>query len=221
MNPSLLVAFWGTAFLLIVVPGPDWAFILAAGTRHRFVVPAVTGLMIGYTLLTGLVAAGVGALVSRSAILLTVLTLAGAGYLIYLGAGLLRRHRQLHAEDTSNIADANSSSADPSVPPVGARSYVLRGIGVSGLNPKGLLIFVALLPQFTDPHGTWSLSLQMVALGLIFVLTCGGFYAIVGYSARTLLSTRPNASRLISRISGAGMILIALLLLLERILNAR
>jgi threonine/homoserine/homoserine lactone efflux protein len=63
--------------------------------------------------------------------------------------------------------------------------------------------------------------MQLAALGLVFVLTCGAFYTAVGYSAQRILGTRPAASRIISRISGAAMILVALLLLLDRILATR
>lgn len=205
VNPSLLLAFWAVAFLLIVVPGPDWAFVLATAARDHVVVPAVSGLMLGYILLTGLVAAGVGAIIGQSPFFLAALTTVGASYLIYLGVSLLRHPGSLHA-------DAGSSRPSTS-------SYVRRGIGVSGLNPKGLLIFVALLPQFTDSRSTWPLPLQLVLLGLVFVATCGAFYTIVGFSARAILTAKPAAARLISRTSGAAMILVGLILLAEVMLQ--
>ncbi len=207
MNPSLLLAFWAVTFLLIVVPGPDWAFVLASAARDHVVLPAVSGLMLGYILLTVLVAAGVGAIVGQSPLFLTALTTVGASYLIYLGVSLLRHPASL---DT----DAGPSSSRPS-----SRSHIGRGIGVSGLNPKGLLIFVAMLPQFTDSHGTWPLSLQLALLGLVFVATCGAFYTIVGFSARAILTAKPATARLISRISGAAMILVGLILLVEVMLQ--
>ncbi len=207
MNPSLLLAFWTVAFLLIVVPGPDWAFVIASAARDHVVVPAVSGLMLGYSLLAGLVAAGVGAVVGQSPLLLTALTTVGASYLIYFGVSLLRHPGSLHA-------DANPSSSRPPT-----RSHVRRGIGVSGLNPKGLLIFVAMLPQFTDSQGTWPLPLQLALLGLVFVATCGVFYTIVGLSARAILNAKPAAARHISRISGAAMILVGLALLVEVMLS--
>ena len=74
MAASAVLAFWAVALLLIVVPGPDWAFILGAG---RAVVPAVGGLVAGYLVLTAAVAAGVGALVAGSPVILTALTVVG------------------------------------------------------------------------------------------------------------------------------------------------
>jgi threonine/homoserine/homoserine lactone efflux protein len=155
VNPTLLLAFWGATFLLIVVPGPDWAFILAAGARDPVVFPAVTGLMIGYAALTVFVAAGVGALVGHSPLFLTVLSVVGASYLIYLGISLLRHPGSLHARGSSDPDGPDTDRRPASASRAPTRSPVLRGIGVSGLNPKGLLMFVALLPQFADTNGTW------------------------------------------------------------------
>jgi threonine/homoserine/homoserine lactone efflux protein len=199
MHPDQLLAFWGVALVLIVVPGPDWAFVLASGARDNVVLPAVSGLMTGYALLTVVVAAGIGSLVAHTPSLLTALTAVGSTYLVYLGLSLLRRPTALHVERSTQ------------------RSHLLRGIAVSGLNPKGLLIFLAMLPQFTDTHGRWPLAIQLGALGAVFVLTCGVFYTVVGFAARAVLTTRPRTARAISRLSGAAMLLVGLVLVVERL----
>jgi len=85
-----VVAFWGTSFLLIMTPGADWAYMITAGLRNRSVVPAASGLVLGYVALTAVVAAGVAALVARTPDVLTALTLIGAAYLIWLGVTGLR-----------------------------------------------------------------------------------------------------------------------------------
>jgi threonine/homoserine/homoserine lactone efflux protein len=206
MSSGLVLAFWGVTFLLIVVPGPDWAFTLASGLRDRVIYPAVGGLMIGYAILTAVVAAGVGALVAQNPVVLTVLTVVGAGYLIYLGVALLAKPGTLHGSVTED---------GPAALPWHRR--VLKGIGVSGLNPKGLLVFLALLPQFTDSHGTWPVPAQIGVLGVVFVLSCGIFYSALGLGTRAILRTRPAVSRLISRVSGTAMVVIGLLLLAERL----
>jgi threonine/homoserine/homoserine lactone efflux protein len=209
VNPDQLLAFWGVTLLLIVVPGPDWAFVLASGARDHTVLPAVSGLMLGYSLFTVLVAAGVGAIVGQSPLFLTVLAAVGASYLIYLCVSLLRHPGSLHTDSSPGSSRTSTNS------------HVRRGIGVSGLNPKGLLIFVAMLPQFTDSRGTWPLPLQLAILGLVFVGTCGAFYTIVGYSARAILTAKPAASSLITRASGAAMIIVGLVLLIERLVAKR
>src|SRR5262252_2425092 len=66
MAASSIAAFWAIAFLLVIVPGPDWAFTVSAGLRGRSVLPAVGGIVLGYAAMTIVVAAGVGALVART-----------------------------------------------------------------------------------------------------------------------------------------------------------
>jgi len=82
MAVSSLFAFWAVAVLLIIVPGADWAFTIAAGVGGRSVLPAVGGLVLGYALVTAVVAAGVGALVAGSPAALTGLTLLISGFVL-------------------------------------------------------------------------------------------------------------------------------------------
>jgi threonine/homoserine/homoserine lactone efflux protein len=89
---------------------------------------------------------------------------------------------------------------------------------VSGLNPKGLLLFLALLPQFASRHGSWPLPAQLALLGVVFTVTCGAFYLGLGSVVRTLLVSRPWATRALTRISGGAMIVIGALLLAGRFL---
>jgi threonine/homoserine/homoserine lactone efflux protein len=202
MPVGSLVAFWGVALLLIAVPGADWAFALSAGLRGRSVVPAVGGLVIGYAGMTAVVAAGVGALVAANHGALTALTVVGGGYLVWHGARTLAIPS---TPDTRTRTPAGTGWAT-----------LAQGVGVSGLNPKGLLIFVALLPQFTRPGRAWPLAVQMCALGLVFIVTCAAFYLVLGSVARTVLLSRPVAARAVSRLSGAGMVAVGALLILER-----
>lgn len=204
MATGSVLAFWSVAFLLIAVPGADWAFTISAGLRGRSVLPAVGGLVTGYAAVTIVVAAGVGALVAGSPGLLAGLTLVGGAYLVWHGVTTLMR---------------------PSAPdPRGARSegtewrIFLRGIGVSGLNPKGLLIFVALLPQFTDPDGRWPIAGQIGVLGTTYMATCALFYLALGTLARGALRGRPAAARSIGRLSGAAMAGLGAWLLVDRLL---
>jgi len=207
MNVTLVLAFWGVAFLLIVVPGPDWAFVLACGLRDRTVAAAVGGLMVGYVLLTVIVAAGVGAIVTDAPAVLTALTVIGAGYLVYLGAFLLAE---------PSVISSGSPSDNP---PTRWETVLAKGVGVSALNPKGLLIFLAMLPQFTQQAGSWPVTVQIATLGAVFVLTCGVFYAVLGASTRAIMRTRPAVARILSRLAGAAMIVIGLALAVERLIE--
>jgi threonine/homoserine/homoserine lactone efflux protein len=204
MAASSVAAFWVVALLLIVVPGADWAFVIGTVLGGRAVLPAVSGLVLGYAGLTIVVAAGVGAVVARSPAALTALTVAGGLYLIWLGARSFARPG----------AHGGPAGAEPGT----GRSVLVRGVGVSGLNPKGLLVYLAVLPQFTTPRGPWPLTAQLGVLGLVFVLTCAAFYLSLGSVARKILESRPGTARAITRFSGAAMVVIGLLLLAERLL---
>jgi threonine/homoserine/homoserine lactone efflux protein len=204
MATGSVVAFWLIALLLIIVPGADWAFVIGAGLRGRSVTAAVGGIVLGYAAMTIVVAAGVGALVARSPAFLTGLTVVGGLYLTWLGAMTLARPS---APGTRAGAAASTN-----------RATLVRGLGVSGLNPKGLLVFLALLPQFASPHGSWPLAAQLGILGLVFMLSCAAFYLCLGSSARKILRARPAAARAVTRFSGAAMIVIGTLLLVERLI---
>ncbi len=78
------------------------------------------------------------------------------------------------------------------------------------------LLFLALLPQFTDPNAKWPIAGQIVALGLVHIATCGVVYLAVGASARAALRTRPNVATAVTRVSGAALIIIGGVLLLEQ-----
>ena len=202
-----VLAFWGVCALLIAVPGADWAFVVGAGLRGQSVIPAVAGLVLGYAGLTVVVALGVGALVARSPGALTVLTVVGGSYLIWRGVlSLACRPEAIPA------AQANPATS-------AASATVVQGLGVSGLNPKGLLLFLALLPQFADRHGSWPLPGQLALLGVVFTLSCGAFYLGLGAFVQAILVSRPWAARALIRVSGAAMIVIGAVLLAERLLT--
>ena len=205
MTPSIFAAFWVVAILFIITPGVDWAYAISAGMLGRVVVPAVAGLLLGHLIATLVVAAGVGALVASNPAVLTVLTVAGSTYLLWLGIGMLRHPPQPRAGEV-----------------VGSRSWArwtLKGTCVSGLNPKVFLLFLALLPQFTDPAAAWSIPAQIMALGMVHLLSCAVVYLLVGFSAQAVLQTRPQAALVVSRFSGAAMVVIAVLLFTEQAIH--
>ena len=200
MAVGAALGFWAMSALLVLVPGADWAYVIAAGLRDRTVWPAVGGLLLGYLALTVVVAGGVAALVARTPVVLTALTFAGAGYLIWLGIGVLAHPPAIAAGEWR---------------PCSAGRAVARGFGVSGLNPKGLLLFLALLPQFTSPTGSWPLAAQIGLLGVLHTANCGAGYLGVGVLARSVLRARPAAARLTTRLSGVAMLALGVALLAE------
>ena len=203
MGIAAIAAFWGVSILFVITPGADWAYAITAGMRQR-TVPAVVGMLTGHVAATLIVAAGVGALISGLPAALTVLTVAGALYLVWLGIGTLRRPAVVHAGDQLSA----TSSA----------TWWWKGFGVSGLNPKVFLLFLAILPQFTDRTSDWPLAAQIVVLGLVHVASCAVVYLAVGLGAGTVLRSRPTAARIVSRVSGIAMIAIGAFLLIERLI---
>jgi threonine/homoserine/homoserine lactone efflux protein len=207
MELSAVLGFAVVALTLIVVPGPDWAYVLAVGSRDHVVVPVVTGVLLGYVVVTAVVAAGVGPLIASVPLALVALTVGGAGYLIYLGVRTLRSSGRLEPL-RGGVAQAASSSR-----------YLLRGVGVSALNPKGLLLFLSILPQFTRPDGGWPVPLQLATLGGVFILCCAIFYVPLGYASGRIFGTRPRAAGFTTRIAGAAMVVVGAALLAERLIE--
>jgi threonine/homoserine/homoserine lactone efflux protein len=138
--------------------------------------PAVAGMLSGHFLATLVVAAGVGSLAGHP-LALTLLTLAGCSYLLWLGGNLL---------------------LSPAVPAAGQGAWGSRvALGVQGVlrerpEPKVFLLFLALLPQFTDPQSSWPVPLQILLLGLVHLASSLVIYSLVGYGAKAVLSTRPG-----------------------------
>jgi threonine/homoserine/homoserine lactone efflux protein len=218
MTASSITAFWAVALLLIIVPGADWAYIIGTVLGDRSVLLAVGGIVIGYAGMTVIVAAGVGGIVARTPAALTALTIAGGLYLIWLGAKTVTRPTAQAI--TADATPPGTRSGTGNGPGNGTgRATLARGIGVSGLNPKGLLVFLAILPQFTSPRGSWPLTVQLAVLGLVFTLSCAAFYLCIGTFAGKILRARPGAARAITRFAGTAMIVIGTLLLAERLLG--
>lgn len=214
MDTQLLLAAAVMMTLMVVLPGPDWAFLIASGMRERSIVPSLAGILVGYLVTVAAVAIGVGAVVAAMPGFIVGLTFAAAGYLTYLGVRVLREPPVVAAAAGS----AAAAVADGGPDAASARPWLrlLQGAGVSGLNPKGLLVLVVLLPQFTDAAGAWPIPVQLAVLGLIFVAACALVYSVVGFGARTVLRLRPSAMRIVSRVSGAAMIVLAVVLVVEQ-----
>lgn len=200
---SIISAFWLVSILFVITPGVDWAYAISAGLTGRRVVPAVTGLLCGHLFATVIVAAGIGALLAHYPVAILAITMMGAGYLLWIGVSLL-----LHPP---------VSKADQCMQVTSSIRWLTKGVCVSGLNPKVFLLFLALLPQFTDPRSDWPVSLQILFLGAIHIVGCGAVYLLVGFGAQAVLKTRPNAAQWMSRFSGCAMVVIAISLVVEQL----
>lgn len=205
MTFNTFMAFWSISILFVITPGADWAYAILAGIKGR-VLPAISGLLLGHFIATLVVAAGVGTLVASQPIALMTLTIIGSLYLLWIGISL-----SLHP---ATISSQNNLNLDANKP---WWNWLVKGFGVSGLNPKVFLLFLALLPQFIHSSASWSIPTQIISLGLVHILSCAVVYILVGFSAQFLLKTRPRAAQIVSKVSGGLMILIALILIIDQV----
>jgi threonine/homoserine/homoserine lactone efflux protein len=206
MNPQLFLAFLLVAGALACTPGVDWAYSITAGLKQRSFVPAVAGLCGGYVLHTVLLVAGLAALLTGVPGMLGWLTVAGAAYLLWLGLTTIRTWR-----------GASFGGAEVRAPANQFRTF-LQGMGTSGINPKGLLFYVALVPQFVSPEASLPVPVQSGLLGLTFVLLVAVVYSAVAVLARRLLHSRPGAARRVTLASGIIMVVLGTVLLSEQVL---
>ncbi|WFB08326.1 LysE family translocator [Streptomyces sp. LX-29] len=225
MDVGAVAAFFAVDLLLVCTPGADWAYTITAGLRDRSVVPAVSGLVAGYAAHTLLALCGLALLVSQSASLLTVLTVVGAGYLCWLG------WQVLSSPPADPVGEGAAGSAGAAVGTGGGAGGVValaatpwqavwKGAGISGLNPKGLLLYFSLLPQFISPGAGWPVAAQTGLLGALHTANCAVVYLSIGMLSRTVLRTRPSAARVVTRTAGVMMLAIGAFLLVEQVAAA-
>lgn len=228
MDIAHLLSFWAVSLLLIVTPGPDWAFVLGHAFRRRPLVLPLLGIGLGYLGLTVVVSGGLGALVARHPVLLTVVTVLGVLVLLRIGWTMVRAAL---AGPVSVEVDTALSAAPDAEPGGGGVATLTRaeaavekragtvaaGAAVSGLNPKGLMLFIALLPQFIAPAG-WPAAAQMFALGLLFIASATTFYALLGLFAGRVLAGSERGSRILTGVAGAAMMVVAAGMLAQHLL---
>ena len=192
-----VIAFAIASFLIIIIPGPSVLFTIGRGISfgRKAALVNVAGNSVG--MLTGslAVAIGIGSFVQSSDIAFAVVGVLGGGYLIYLGYDAVKTRK--------DVAQALITKADPK--PLG--QLFKQGFVVGFLNPKSLVFFAAILPQFVD-RSQGQVILQMIFLAMIFFVIAvlsDGTWGIVAGTARHWLAGTPTR---IEKISGAGGIVI-------------
>ena len=167
MALSVWLAFVVASILISVSPGPGAAASMSAGIAqgYRAALRVIAGLQLALLIQLAVVFAGLGAVLAASETAFTVLRLAGAAYLVWLGVQKWR-----------------SAAAPLTAPAAAGRNLLLQGLLVNLGNPKAIVFMVALLPQFIDPdRSQW---MQMAVMG---VTTCG--IDIIAMSGYALLAT--------------------------------
>ncbi|MFF5704798.1 LysE family translocator [Streptomyces sp. NPDC012794] len=194
VSTDRLAAFAAMSLLLILIPGPSVLFVvgraLAQGRRAALI--TVAGNTLGAYVLVVAVALGVGAVVERSVLVFTALKLAGAAYLVHLGVKAFRGRGSLHAA----VAEAAPTAA-------GGLRTLGEGFAVGVANPKTVVFFAAVLPQFVDRE-QGHVVLQMLLLGLVFSLIAIVSDSVWGIAAATARDWFAGSPRRLSAVGGAG-----------------
>ena len=192
-----LAAFALAALALAALPGPSVLFIigrsLSLGRAAGLL--SVLGNASGMALQVIAVAAGIGALVSSSIVAFTIIKFLGAAYLIYLGVQAIRHRNQ--------VMDAASRATPRTLRRVYGEAVI---VGVS--NPKSIVFFVAILPQFVS-RDSGSVPLQLAELGVVFLLFAVLFdsiWALTAGSARRWFATSPTRMANLGATGGVLMI---------------
>lgn len=186
----------GTMLALVLTPGADTVYVVTRGIGEgrRIALIGSVGLCSGYVVHAVLAAVGVSAVIASSHLAFTTLRWVGVAYLVYLGVKVLR----------------DREGFDFSVPrqPTSARQAIRQGMLTSLLNPKGLLFFLSILPQFVGTHSGVG---TILGLGLLLPAMCLLVYSGWAIAAGTLgdrLGDDPRFGRILRY--GCGSILVAL-----------
>lgn len=197
LSGSSLVVFAAATMLLLVVPGPAVLYIVtrSAAQGRRAGVVSVLGIHTGTLVHVAAALVGLSAVVATSAAAFTVVKLAGAGYLLWLGVQALR-------------SGGHDDAGDVAVPARSLRRVYVDGLVLNVLNPKTAIFFLAFVPQFVDPDAG-SATTQLLELGATFIvlgLLSDGAYALLGSAVGGLLRRSPRAARRVRR-GSAGVYL--------------
>ena len=185
MSIEAWLAFVAASAVLLIIPGPTIltviSYSMAQGRRAN--IPLVAAVALGDSTALAVSLLGLGTLLATSAFWFTVVKWVGGLYLIGLGARLLF--------GSVSFVEVPAPAAPTSRWRLFANTYV-----VTALNPKGIVFFVAFLPQFINP--TASVDRQLVTLSATFVVMAtlnASLYAAFAASARRLLSSRRAQQR--------------------------
>ncbi|MEW2619348.1 LysE family translocator [Streptomyces sp. NPDC048106] len=199
LSTDRLLAFAAMALVLIVIPGPSVLFVVGRALAHgrRTALTTVAGNTLGAYVLVAAVALGIGPVVERSVLLFTTLKLAGAAYLVYLGIKAWRRR--------GSLRDAFEESGRPER---GALRTLGEGFVVGVANPKTMVFFAAVLPQFVD-RAQGRVPLQMLLLGLVFniiALVSDSVWGLAASAARGWFARSPRRLSAVGGVGGLAMI---------------
>jgi len=200
--------FVGAAIVLVIVPGPDMAYMLArciAQGRRAGVLAAVGFNLGGYVHLTAAVL-GLSAILATSSVAFSVVKWIGAAYLVYLGIGVLRSKQGPLVISANGVANRND------------KTILWQAFLSDVLNPKVAMFFLALLPQFVDTTGSRP-TLQILVLGVtVNMIALPINILLVYFSVRLTAALRrsPAISRRLQKAMGALFVALGLRLAFDK-----
>ena len=205
MDVHLLALFFGTQILLALTPGPDWMYVMSRGIAggRRSALVSVGGVCSGYLAYAVLVALGLAALLQSSGVAFEVVRYAGVAYLIYLGIRMI-------LSKGAGLGPGEGSGGGKAEPDA---ALLRQGFLTAFLNPKGLVLFFSLLPQFVTPSAAFPVAIQLLMLGLVHTFNCLVVYGAVGMGAGSLgevLKRRLGLARMIRWLAGSVLIALGL-----------
>lgn len=208
--PSRIWEYFIAAVVIVLAPGPSVLFVIARAIAwgRATAVATVIGNVTGAFTLSMVVAVGLGPILQRSEIAFISVQVLGGLYLVYLGITAIK-HSQIHANDITNQGDIRPSKW---------RS-MREGFWVGALNPKGMVFFAAILPQFVDREAG-NITSQLILMGAIFALLALFFdsgWGILAGTIRNWLATELKRLVLMRMTGGIVMIILGLLTLLSAI----
>lgn len=208
--PSRIWEYLIAAVVIVLAPGPSVLFVIARAIAwgRATAVATVIGNVTGAFTLSVVVAVGLGPILQRSEIAFISVQVLGGLYLVYLGMTAIK-HSQIHAKDITNQGDIKPSKW---------RS-MREGFWVGALNPKGMVFFAAILPQFVDREAG-NITSQLILMGAIFALLALFFdsgWGILAGTIRNWLATELKRLVLMRMTGGIVMIILGLLTLLSAI----
>lgn len=192
-----LVAFGVAAAVLIAIPGPSVVFVVGRALSYGrdVALASVLGNTLGLLVIIALVSAGLGVVVADSVLVFTVVKYVGAAYLVVLGIRAVQHRRGFREE--GGLATALTRGR-----------AIRQGFVVGVSNPKGFLIFGALLPQFVD-RDAGHVSLQMLLLGLeaaVIGIVSDSLWALTASQVRGWFTGSPRRGEVIGAIGGISMV---------------
>jgi threonine/homoserine/homoserine lactone efflux protein len=199
VSGAQLLAFGVAALVIIAIPGPSVLFVVGRALSYGRSVAllSVLGNSLGLLAAMVLVSVGLGAVVAESILVFTVVKLAGAAYLVWLGSEAFRHRRGLHVDD-------DERARTPMRPVLAVRQGFLVGV----TNPKAFIMFAAVLPQFIDRdrgHVTGQL-LVLGSLAFLIGLTCDSLWALMASRLRDWFNASADRGRALGAVGGASMI---------------